>query len=270
MQFDIHDFETEVVQRSHQIPVLVDFWAEWCGPCRMLSPVLEKLAGQSIGEWTLAKVNTEELPDVAREYGIRSIPNVKMFYGGKVIGEFVGALPENMILQWLKQNLPSRNQSKIDEAETLIAAGRIAEAQPSLESILSDEPTNQQAMALLAKAYLFDNPARAIDLVEQTDDPQYSETSDAIKTLARLLTLRNDAAQLLDSPTKQEYLAAISALRSRKFDESLEKFIAVIRSDRYYDDDGSRKACIAIFRILGEEHPTTQKYRREFSSALYV
>jgi putative thioredoxin len=270
MQFDIHDFETEVIQRSLQIPVLVDFWAEWCGPCRMLSPVLEKLAGQSIGEWALAKVNTEELPDVAREYGIRSIPNVKMFYGGKVVGEFVGALPENMIVQWLKQNLPSRNQSRIDEADTLIAEGEVAEAQASLESILSDEPANQQAQVLLAKTYLFDDPARAMELVEHLDDPQYSETSDAIKTLARLLTLANGAAELQDSPTKQEYLAAISALQSRKFDESLEKFIAVIRNDRYYDDDGSRKACIAIFKILGEEHPTTQKYRRDFSSALYV
>jgi putative thioredoxin len=270
MPFDIHDFETEVIQRSHQIPVLVDFWAEWCGPCRMLSPVLEKLAGQSIGEWVLAKVNTEERPDVAREYGIRSIPNVKMFYGGKVVGEFVGALPENMIVQWLKQNLPSRNQSKIDEADALIAEGKIAEAQASLESILSDEPTNQQPMALLAKAYLFDNPARAVELVEHLDDAQYSETSDAIKTLGRLLTLGNDAAQLQDSPTKREYLAAILALQNRKFDESLEKFIAVIRSDRYYDEDGSRKACIAIFKILGEEHSTTQKYRRDFSSALYV
>jgi putative thioredoxin len=270
MPFDIHDFETEVIQRSHQIPVLVDFWAEWCGPCRMLSPVLEKLAGQSIGEWVLAKLDTEEFPDVAREYGIRSIPNVKMFYGGKVVGEFVGALPEHMIVQWLKQNLPSRNQSKIDEASILIVDGRIAEAQASLESILSGEPTNQQAMALLARTYLFEDPSRAIELVERLDDPQYSETSDAIKTLARLLTLGNDSAQLQDSPTKQKYLAAISALRSRKFDESLEKFIAVIRSDRYFDDDGSRKACIAIFKILGEEHPTAQKYRRDFSSALYV
>jgi putative thioredoxin len=236
----------------------------------MLSPVLEKLAGQSIGEWALAKANTEELPDVARQYGIRSIPNVKMFYGGKVIGEFVGALPENMVVQWLKENLPSRNQSRIDEADALIAGGKIAEAQASLASILSDEPANQQVMALLAKTYLFGNPSRAMELVEHLDDPQYSETSDAIKTLARLLTLGNDSAQLQDSPTKQGYLAAISALRSRKFDESLEKFIAVIRNDRYYDDDGSRKACIAIFKILGEEHPTTQKYRRDFSSALYV
>lgn len=270
MAFDVHDFESEVVQRSHQIPVLVDFWAEWCAPCRMLSPVLEKLARQSIGEWALAKVNTEELPEVAAQYGIRSIPNVKLFYGGKVIGEFVGALPEPHVAQWLKKNLPSRNQSKIDEASLVIGARKLDKAQPLLEAVLAEEPANQQAIVLLARTYLFENPARAEQLAEHVDDPQYSEIADALKTLARLITLENDSNQLQDSPTKQQYLAAIADLRNQRFEGALEKFIDVIRSDRYYAEDGSRKACIAIFKLLGEEHPTTQKYRRDFSSALYV
>ncbi|MEK6572361.1 MAG: thioredoxin [Bacteroidota bacterium] len=270
MSFDVHNFETEVIQRSYQIPVLVDFWAEWCAPCRMLSPVLEQLAGRSIGEWVLAKVNTEEHPDVAATYGIRSIPNVKLFYGGKVVAEFVGALPENLVLQWLKKNLPSRNQSKVEEARVLIAEGRIAEAQPLLETILSEEPDNQQAKVLLARTYLFANPARAEQLAEEVDDPQHLELSEAVKTLARLITLESDPEQLPDSPTKQQYLGGIADLKSQQFEDALEKFIAVIRSNRYYDDDGSRKACIAIFKFLGEEHTVTQKYRREFSSALYM
>ena len=270
MAFEVHDFEAEVVQRSHQIPVLVDFWAEWCAPCRMLSPVLEKLAGQSIGEWVLAKVDTEEFPSVAAQYEIRSIPNVKLFDQGNVIGEFVGALPERQVAQWLKKNLPSRNQSKLDEATTLIADGRSDQAKPLLEAILSEEPSNQPAKVLLARTYLFENPARAEQLAEQVDDPQYGEISDAIKTLARLITLGSDHGQLAESPARQEYLAAIVALRDQRFEAALDKFIGLIRTDRYYDDDGSRKACIAIFKFLGEEHTTTQKYRRDFSSALYV
>jgi putative thioredoxin len=270
MAFDVHDFEAEVVQRSHQIPVLVDFWAEWCGPCRILGPVLEKLARQSIGEWALAKVDTEELASVAAQYQIRSIPNVKLFHKGKVVGEFVGALPERQVAQWLKKNLPSRNQSKLDEATSFIVAGKSDEAQALLEAVLEEEPSNQQAKMLLSRTYLFENPARAEQLAEQVDDPQYSELSDAMKTLARLMTVRGDDGQLADSPAKEDYLAAIADLRSQSFDAALDKFIGVIRTDRYYDDDGSRKACIAIFKFLGEEHPTTQKYRREFSSALYV
>jgi putative thioredoxin len=270
MAFDVHDFEREVIQRSHEIPVLVDFWAEWCAPCRMLSPILEKLARQSIGEWVLAKVNTEELPGVAAQYGIRSIPNVKLFYGGKVIGEFVGALPEPHVAQWLKKNLPSRNQSKIDEAIHAIDERKLAQAQPLLEAVLAEEPANQQAKVLLARTYLFQNPARTEQLVEQVDDPQFSEIADALRTLARLITLESDSNQLQDSPTRQQYLTAIAELRSQRFEAALEKFIEVIRTDRYYDEDGSRKACIAIFKFLGEEHPITQKYRRDFSSALYV
>jgi putative thioredoxin len=270
MAFDVHDFETEVIQRSHQIPVLVDFWAEWCAPCRMLSPILEKLAGQSVGEWALAKLNTEEFPSVAAEYGIRSIPNVKLFHQGKVIGEFVGALPEPHIVQWLKKNLPSRNQPRIDEANILIAGGKFDQAQPLLEAVLAEEPANQQARVLLARTYLFENPAQAEQLAEQVDDPEYSEMSDAVKTLAQLIALESDPGQLSDSPTRAGYLAAIGDLRNQRFEAALEKFIQLIRTDRYYDDDGSRKACIAIFKFLGEEHPTTLKYRRDFSSALYV
>jgi putative thioredoxin len=270
MGLDVHDFEIEVIQRSHDIPVLVDFWAEWCAPCRMLSPILEKLAGQSIGEWTLAKLNTEELPSVAAKYGIRSIPSVKLFHQGKVIGEFVGALPEPHVVQWLKKNLPSINQPKIDEANILIAAGRLAQAQPLLEAVLAEEPANQQARVLLARTNLFENPGQAEQLAEQVDDPQYSEMSDGVKTLARLIMLESDPERLADSPTRREYLAAIADLHKQSFEAALEKFIEVIRTDRYYDDDGSRKACIAIFKFLGEDHPTTQKYRRDFSSALYV
>ena len=270
MPYEVHNFEIDVIQRSSQIPVLVDFWAEWCAPCRMLSPVLERLAAQNIGKWALAKVDTGEHPEVSARYGIQSIPNVKLFFSGSVVGEFVGALPEHMVVQWLKKNLPSRNQSKIEEASVLIAEGRIAEAQPLLESILSEEPDNQQTKILLAKTYIFENPARAEQLAEQVDDPQYSEMSEAAKTLTRLIMLESDPEQLPESTTKQQYLAAIADLREQEFERALKKFIDLIRSDRYYDDDGSRKACIAIFKFLGEEYPLTQKYRRDFSSALYV
>jgi putative thioredoxin len=207
---------------------------------------------------------------VAAQYQIRSIPNVKLFHQGKVIGEFVGALPERQIAQWLKKNLPSRNQSKLDEASTLIAEGKSGQAQPLLEAVLAEEPAHPQARVLLARTYLFENPARAEQLAEQVDDPQYGEISDAIKTLARLITLGSDHGQLAESPARQEYLAAILALRDQRFEAALDKFIGLIRTDRYYDDDGSRKACIAIFKLLGEEHPSTLKYRRDFSSALYV
>ena len=100
------EFESAVLQRSREIPVVVDFWAPWCGPCRILGPVIEKLAAEAGNRWELVKLNTEEQPDIAREYGVRGIPNVKMFHGGEPIAEFVGALPEDEIRRWLDAYLP--------------------------------------------------------------------------------------------------------------------------------------------------------------------
>lgn len=100
------DFQKDVIEASEHSPILVDFWAEWCGPCHMLSPTLEKLAEEAGDDWVLVKVNTELQPDIAMKYAIRSIPNVKMFYKGEISSEFVGALPESDVVQYLDQNLP--------------------------------------------------------------------------------------------------------------------------------------------------------------------
>ena len=117
---ELIDFQSDVIEASKTTPVLVDFWAEWCGPCVQLSPTLEKLAEEAGDSWTLLKVNTESQPELAAEYGIRSIPNVKLFVNGEISGEFVGALPEEEIKRWLESNIP--DQSGIDKIEETISA----------------------------------------------------------------------------------------------------------------------------------------------------
>jgi len=270
MQYDVVDFEKEVLNRSYKIPILVDFWAEWCAPCRMLSPVLERLAGLNKDSWALAKVDTEQLTDVAVKYNIQSIPNVKLFFEGKVVSEFVGALPEYSVVQWLRKNLPSKLQGQIDLAKTLIAEDRKFDAQKLLENILTAEPQNQEVKVLLAKLYLFDNPEKSAGFANDITDPKYMELAEAVKTLSRLLDVGNHPERLPENPSKEKYLDAIADVHSKNFDAALGKLIDIIRSDRTYDDDGSRKACIAIFKFLGEEHEITRKHRRDFGSALYV
>jgi putative thioredoxin len=267
---EVQDFERDVLQQSHQIPVLVDFWADWCGPCKILGPVLERLANESDHSWKLAKVDTERHREVAARYNIRSIPNVKLFVDGNVISEFVGALPEPMVKQWLRKNIPSPFRTEIARAQGLLAEGKSLKAQTILEVVLQKEPANQQARVTLAQTLLFSDPEKAVDLVSgMAEDSEYFDAVDAIRTISAMMKKVSYPDTLPDHPTKPAYLAAIEQMQRGDFDGALEKFIEVIRNDRYYDDDGSRKACIAIFRILGEEHATTQKYRREFSRALY-
>ena len=137
MAYDVSDFEKEVFERSYTIPVLVDFWADWCGPCKVLGPVLERLAGQSDGRWMLAKVNTEKHVEVARKYNIQSIPNVKLFIDGVVVNEFVGALPEYQVQRWLETAIPSKHRREIEQAEAFLVAGNPGPARVLRELTLS-------------------------------------------------------------------------------------------------------------------------------------
>jgi putative thioredoxin len=267
---EVSDFAREVIERSHTVPVLVDFWAEWCGPCKMLGPILERLADHSDGKWVLAKVDTDRYQDLAARYGVRGIPNVKLFIDGEVADEFTGALPERMVIQWLEKALPDQNRKEIESAEQLLQQGRSAEAQRLLESIVGRAPSNEQARALLAGITVWQDRSRAVDLVGGIEEHSpYFTMADAVRTFDRLVGKMERPEDLPQDAVKTAYLAAIFEMRAKQLDSALDKFIDVIRANRYYDDDGARKACIAIFRLLGEEHEVTKRHRRDFSSALH-
>jgi putative thioredoxin len=248
--------------------VLVDFWAEWCGPCKVLSPVLKKLVTESNGDWTLAKIDTDKNQELAAKYGIRGIPNCKLFSKGEVVNEFTGALPEQAVKEWLKKSIPGKFADSIKKAKQLLGKGSEMDAKVILEEVLRRDMNNDEVKILLAKVLLFDEPKEAIRLVQNADGSgEYFDIAESIKTIIELLDKKD---KLPDTDVMDKYSNAIEDLKNKNFDASLEKFIDVIREDRQYDDDGSRKACIAIFKYLGEEHPITIKHRREFGSALYV
>lgn len=266
----VTDFQRDVLGRSMEVPVVVDFWAEWCGPCRVLGPVLERLAGEADGRWILAPVNTEEFGDVAMTYGVQSIPCVKLFVEGNVADEFVGALPEYAVRQWLEKAVPGPSARLLAEAGNYIREGNPAAAREALNNVLKSDPENAGARVLTARLSVMEDPALALRLIEGIEEPLFQDDVDFVKTVVRLHGLAENPGGLPPGPMRDTYLGAIRAFLAGDPDTALASFIAVIREDRYYDDDGSRKACIAVFRLLGEEHELSVKHRRDFGSALYI
>ena len=271
VNYGTDNFEIDVLERSYKVPVLVDFWAEWCGPCRVLGPVLEKLADENKDRWALVKLNTDKHPELSARYGIRSIPNVKLFVDGKVVDGFIGALPENMVTGWLSKALPGKYHNQVKNAEHLLDEGGIVEAQKILEEVVGAEESNDLAITLLARTYVFSDPHKALEIVDRIGPTsEYSDIAEAIKTFGEMFLYLEDSKPLKEGAVRGRYLSGIKSLRSQNFTDALDSFIDVIRKDRYYDNDGSRKACIAIFRLLGEDHEITRKYRPVFASVLYA
>lgn len=271
MSYQFKDFTRDVLQRSHQVPVLVDFWADWCGPCKMLAPVLERLAAQAGGRWVLVKVNTDEHPDLATEYEIASIPNVKLFREGKVVDEFMGMMPEGDVRRWLEAALPSPHAASVAEAQRLVAAGSLAQAARLLEPVVAAEPSHEQARVLLAQCLLGPAPERVESvLADIGSDSELAERAAGLRTLARVAASAAQPDTLPEAPVRARFLAGAQAVRSGDYPAALEAFIEVIQRRSDYHDGAARQACRAIFQMLGPRHPISERYHRAFSSAVNV
>ena len=268
MSFEIKDFEGEVIQRSFTIPVLVDFWAPWAAACQMFTPVLDKVSERFSNQMEFGKINIMEFPDIAKQLGVTTVPVVKLFVFGEVLDEFAGARPEYLMDQWIRQALPGRFRQELERSRTLMqAAETTPEAQKLLMEILSKDPDNQEARVLMAQSFLYTDPLQAQRFaggIEQGSD--FFEQAFAIRILARLLSL--PPSMMEQVPSVLAYDAGIKALKARDYEAALKSFLQVVSLDRAHDGDGGRKACIAIFKMLGERNPLTIKYRGELSSLL--
>ncbi|MBF0277593.1 MAG: thioredoxin [SAR324 cluster bacterium] len=270
----MNDFQTDVLERSLQKPVLVDFWAEWCAPCRQLGPILEKIAEEHKDQLELVKIDTEKFPEIAGHFGIRSIPNVKLFMNGQVHDEFSGALPEEAIMQWLEKSIPelAPEENPVDQARMLLASNKNAEAILTLTRILKEDSENQEAKVLLAQIEIYsDDPVEqqhALELVKEIRaDSDFFQQADSVRLFGKLFQAEYQD-KLMENEVRPVFLKGIQELQHRNFAEALEKFIEVIRLNRAYDDDASRKICIAIFKYLTESHEITRQYRPLFSRTL--
>lgn len=263
---DVADFEQEVLAASHERPVLVDFWAPWCGPCRQLGPILEKLSEEAGAGFTLAKLNTDENQAVAAQYGIQSIPAVKLFVDGEVADEFIGALPERQVRDWLATAIPSETRRLVEDARAAFNAGAREDAEALLEEAIVLEPSNAVAALLLAKLVVFKDPVRA-EALSHTPDAEFAD-AEAVATVVRLLQ-RGAEPDLPESPGHDAYVEAIQVLQSGEIDAALGGLINSVRRDRHFHDDVARRTLLYLFNVLGDRHELTLKHRRALEMALF-
>ena len=272
------NFESEVLERSTQVPVLVDFWAEWCGPCKVLGPVLEKLAAEHAGEFILAKVNVDENQGLAQVFGIQGIPAVKLFRDGDLASEFTGALPEPTLREFLSKFLPTAADKEAGEAEALEEAGKADEAKALYQESLDANPNHARALLGLGRLAMNDGDHETalgyLEKISLVDE----ERKEADRLVARI-KLQGGASQNVNA-LKEKVRAEPDNLAARfelaqalasaeKYEESLNEFLAIVKKDRSFQDDGARKAMVQIFEVLGSDHPLTDKYRSELAAALF-
>lgn len=261
-------FETHVLEASNSKPVLVDFWAPWCGPCRVLGPVLDRVASAHADRITLVKLNTDEHQDVAQRYRVSSIPAVKLFDKGKVIGEFVGALPEREVISWLNRVLPTEEGRALAAAKQALHAGDRAAALQALAGKVHEDTPSAEARALYATLAYHDHREHAVALANTVHEGDVGfDLASAVLTLDGLTQLTTPPDAKPDAV--DAFSRGLAAFTAGNFDDAAVAWLDAMKASRKLHDDGARRALIALFKILGEEHPVTLDHRRAFASALY-
>jgi putative thioredoxin len=269
--------DREVLQLSQQVPVVIDFWAPWCAPCRTLGPVLERLAEEYAGAFVLAKINVDENPGAATAFGIRSIPAVKAVQGGEVVDEFVGALPEPAVRQFLGRILPSDSDRLAAEGLGAERRGERTGAAALYRRALEGDPNQPAARLGLGRLLSDSDPEAALGELDRVL-PATAERAEADRIAARLRLERGNGAGDAELRARMERepndldarlrLARLLAARE-EYEAALGHLLELVKRDRGYEDDAGRKSMLDIFQILGSGHPLTEKYRSELARLLF-
>ena len=273
------NFASQVIEASHQQPVLVDFWATWCGPCQSLMPILEQLAQSYQGKFLLAKVEIDSQQGLASQFGVRSVPTVKLVKNGQIVDEFTGALPESQIRTFLDKHIENESDQLMQQALTLYQQGEREAALSHMGQILQAHPDNLNNKLVYTNILLreqhTDEAKKWLDTLsaEAGDNPQVQamqaqlEFIHIVDNAPDMVTVQQ---QVADDPGNSEarYQLSAHAILQGQFDIAFEQLLEVVKRDRQFQDDAGRKALLKLFNLLGDSHELVSSYRRKLALAL--
>lgn len=268
VEVNSNTFDSDVIQASYQQPVLVDFFAQWCGPCQMLKPILEKLVQEY--DFVLAKVDIDQNPKLANAYHVEGVPDVRIVSQGQMYPGFVGVLPEPQLRDLLaKLNLKSGLDAGLETAQAAIAAGDVNQAKAVFAQLIDTYPQSRKLVIEAAKFLMLQDKLgsaeKLLASVEEHERPYYAQ-ADALRTLMQLkLESQNPPSHDLD----ESFFAAINQAIAGQYETALQGLLAIVSNDRKYRNDGARKAMIVIFTVLGDDHPLSGQYRKQLNQTLY-
>jgi len=280
------DFVADVIQDSQRQPVLVDFWAPWCGPCKQLTPVLEKVVREAKGKVKLVKMNIDEHPQIPGQLGIQSIPAVIAFKAGRPVDGFMGAIPESQVKQFIGTVLggdlgPSDAEALMAEADALLADGDVANAVATYGAVLELDKDNVRAIAGMSQAFLkageIPQARGVLEMVPEAkaNDPAVAAARAAIE-LAEKSAALGDLAPLMERVTanpldhQARFDLAVGLAAAGKKEDAVDHLIEIVRKDRTWNDDGARKQLVQFFEAWGPTDEMTLYGRRRLSAILFA
>ncbi len=265
-------FEQDVLLQSHDVPVVVDFWADWCGPCKTLGPILERFALEAGGSFILAKLDVDENPGLAVRYGVQGIPAVKAFVNGQVVHEFVGAQPESMVRRFIDQIIPDDLDRALQEAGSYLMAHQWEQAEKAFHAILAENDANAPAaLGLLESLIMQGKGVEAERLIAEFPAGAEYAQADEFRPLAGLLAEveQDDPGFDEQDPLAAEFYQAGRLIARGNLPAAMDGLIDILRQDKRYRDGLPREILLGLFAILGDEDTLTQQYREELASVLF-